>query len=162
MDDTTTVPTRRALIVGAGIVAAGALASCRSVLPTAEGGVASASAAGRLAAIRRDNGLAALAPDAKAERAALEQARLMAAAGRMEHTAFAGRDFASRIRKNGIPTPAAENLARGRMDLDRLFAMWMNSEGHRRNMLDPRVARFGLAYAEEAAHSRFWALVLCA
>lgn len=162
MDRDRWLPSRRELVVGVGLIGAGALASCRSVLPTAEAGGASASATGRISGIRRDNGLVTLAPDPQVETAALEQARLMAAAGRMEHTALAGRDFVSRMKSNRVPAPAAENLAHGRMDLDRLFAMWMDSEGHRRNMLDPRFSRFGLAYAHEAAESRYWALVLCA
>ena len=152
-------PSRRTLILG-GIATLGALASCRSMLPTAEGGGASEAAVGRVGAIRSGNGLASLAPDATAEDAAREQARFMGVGGRMDPTAHAGRDFVSRMKRNGIPAPAAENLAHGRMDLDRLFAMWMDSEGHRRNMLDPRFARFGLAYAEEAGESRYWALVL--
>jgi uncharacterized protein YkwD len=154
-------PARRMLILG-GIASLGALASCRSVLPTAEGGGASRAAAGRLGAIRGSNGLASVAPDATAEAAALEQARFMVVGGRMDHTALTGRDFVSRMKRNRVPSPAAENLAHGRMNLDRLFAMWMDSEGHRRNMLDPRFARFGLAYAEEAGDSRYWALVLSA
>lgn len=153
-------PGRRSLLIGGGIVTLGALASCQSVLPTAGGNGASAAASGRVAALRRDNGLALLAAEGKAETAALEQARLMAAAGRMEHTAVAGRDFVSRMKRNGIPAPAAENIAHGRMDLDRLFAIWMDSEGHRRNLLDPRFSRFGLAYAEEGPDVRYWSLVL--
>jgi len=159
MPDFAIHPTRRFVVLG-GIATLGALASCRSVLPTAQGGGASQAATRHVAAIRGGNSLSALAPDAKAEAAALEQARFMVVGGRMDHTALAGRDFVSRMKRNRIPAPAAENLAHGRMDLDRLFAMWMNSEGHRRNMLDPRFSRFGLAYAEESGDSRYWALVL--
>jgi uncharacterized protein YkwD len=39
--------------------------------------------------------------------------------------------------------------------------MWMNSSGHRRNMLDPRFRRFGLASASASGSpERYWALVL--
>ena len=84
----------------------------------------------------------------------------MAVSGRMEHTAMRGRDFVSRMREAGIEPPAAENLAWGRMDLDRLFATWMNSPPHRKNMLDPRFTRFGLAYASDGNGARYWSLNL--
>jgi uncharacterized protein YkwD len=154
-------PSRRVLIVG-GIAALGAAASCRPILPTGKESGASAVAASRVGTIRTGNSLASLAPDTKVEEAALQQARLMAASGRMAHTAISGHDFATRMKKNGIPAPAAENLAQGQMDFDRLLAMWMDSEGHRRNILDPRFARFGLAYAEANEGGRYWAMVLCA
>jgi len=153
-------PSRRALILG-GIAALGAAASCRPILPTGEEGGVSSAATGKIGPLRTGSGLVSLSPDATVEKAALQQARLMAASGRMEHTALPGHDFVSRMKKNGIPAPAAENLARGRMDLDELFDKWMASEAHRRNMLDPRFARFGLAFAEEANENRYWALVLC-
>lgn len=150
---------RRTLILGA-VAALGAAASCRPILPTgAESGV-SAAATDKIAAIRGRNQLASLAADQKAEEAALQQARLMAASGRMAHTALPGHDFASRMKKNGIRLPAAENLAQGQMELDILFARWMDSDAHRRNMLDPRFGRFGLGYAEEKEGRRYWAMVL--
>jgi uncharacterized protein YkwD len=44
----------------------------------------------------------------------------------------------------------------------KLFDMWMKSPGHRRNMLDARFSRFGLAYVQGGAGSdqKYWALVL--
>ena len=66
----------------------------------------------------------------------------MASAGRMAHTTSWGRGFASRVRDNEIHGLAAENIAMGRMDMDQLFARWMASPPHRRNMLDPQFTRF--------------------
>ena len=76
--------------------------------------------------------------------------------------AITAEDFAARVKGNGIEGAAAENIAQGRMDLRRLFDMWMNSPPHRRNLLDPRFTRFGLAYARDAEKPdwRYWALVL--
>jgi uncharacterized protein YkwD len=86
----------------------------------------------------------------------------MAGARRMEHTTGWGKDFASRVKDNGIAGAAAENIAEGRMDLARLFDMWMKSPPHRRNMLDARFTRFGLAYVRDSKNAdwRYWALVL--
>jgi len=39
---------------------------------------------------------------------------------------------------------AAENLARGNVSADRVVAAWMNSAGHRRNILDGRLTRIGV------------------
>ena len=136
------------------------LAACQTASMLSLPGIgASASAEDILASVRTSRGLARLSPDAQLERAAREQAQLMAKAGRMEHTAVRGQDFVTRIRRAGIDGAAAENIARGRYELDRLFLAWMNSRGHRRNMLDPRFTRFGLASAGEGA-DRYWALVL--
>lgn len=122
---------------------------------------ASASASGHVASARASGGLGAMRADQTLERAAMRQAAYMARAGRMAHDTGWRRDFATRMRAEGVPM-AAENIAHGRMDLDRLFAMWMNSPGHRKNMLDPRFQRYGLARAPDPADpSRsYWALVV--
>ena len=56
----------------------------------------------------------------------------------------------------------AENIAFGGMDTAKVFSMWMNSAGHRRNMLNPAYSKFGLAYVREGGGGdrRYWALVL--
>ena len=110
--------------------------------------------------MRRANGQKALAASSELERAAVEQASYMATGGKMEHTAMRGLDFFTRMEKNGIGAPAAENLAHGRMDVARVLDIWMNSPPHRRNMLDERFDRFGLGYVAEAEDSRYWAMVL--
>lgn len=121
---------------------------------------ASASAAVHLRQIRTGAGLPPLAPDSTLERAAARQAVHMARSGRMEHTTGPGLDFAARMKRDGVAAPAAENLAHGRMEPERLFSMWMASSGHRANMLDPRFSRYGLAYASDGDGRRYWALVL--
>jgi uncharacterized protein YkwD len=135
---------------------------CQSIsLLTVDGAGANASAEEHLAAIRRSAGLSVLSPDAQLEKAARQQAEFMAASGKMVHTTALGRDFLTRVRGNGIEGAAAENIAHGRFGLDGLFAAWMNSSGHRKNMLDERFTRFGLASAKAGdGERRYWALVL--
>ncbi|WP_246671238.1 CAP domain-containing protein [Mesorhizobium sp. 8] len=130
--------------------------------PTGEGGGASSAAAPALNAFRTEQGFSALAPDPQLEQTALQQARYMAAAGRMEHTTGWGKDFAARVKANGIAGAAAENIAAGRMDTARVLNTWENSPPHRRNMLDRRFTRFGLAYVRDGKNSdwRYWAMVL--
>lgn len=153
---------RRAFFALAGGGLLVALAGCGTMRTTGEGGGASSAASGLVAKIRSGAGLSAMTADSQLEQAALQQARYMAGAGRMEHTTGWGKDFSSRVSDNGIEGAAAENIAQGRMDLTRLFDMWMNSPPHRRNMLDPRFTRFGLAYVTDAKRPdwRYWALVM--
>ncbi|OQM75875.1 CAP domain-containing protein [Manganibacter manganicus] len=137
------------------------LAGCGALNMETGDGV-STSAVSTLARIRTAAGLRVLAADRRLERAALQQARYMAAARSMTHNTGWGRDFVSRVKDNGIEGVAAENIAEGRMDIERLFAMWMDSPPHRRNMLDGRFTRFGLAYVRDARNPdwRYWALLL--
>lgn len=121
---------------------------------------ASASGEAYLAAIRREHGLQPLKADPRLEKAAAQQAAYMAGASKMTHRTGWRKDFATRMRQNGIEGAAAENVARGRMEPARLFQMWMNSKGHRRNMLDPRFAHYGLASAKDGSGQKYWALVL--
>jgi uncharacterized protein YkwD len=152
---------RRLLLAGVGSALVLGLAGCQSAdLGLAEGDGASRAAAAAVAAARSRNGLPAMSADSKLERAAVEQARYMAAGGRMQHTALRGRDFETRMRANGVAAPAAENLAHGRFDIAGVVDIWMNSPPHRRNMLDPRFASFGLGHAPGADGRRYWAMVL--
>jgi uncharacterized protein YkwD len=153
---------RRMLLRAASLAALAGLAACATVLPTGEGAGVSASGAGRLAGIRASAGLGPLVADPRLEQAALQQAGYMARGGRMTHTTGWGKGFASRVKGNGITGAAAENIAEGRFDEQKLFEIWMHSAGHRRNMLDPRFTRFGLAYVRDGRDNslRYWSLVL--
>src|SRR5262245_61272555 len=86
-----------------------------------------------LASIRSEHGLPPVKPDGKLEKAAAQQAGYMASASEMSHKTGWRKDFATRMRENGIEGAAAENVAHGRMDPEKLFRMWMDSQGHRRN-----------------------------
>lgn len=153
---------RRIFIAGTCLLTVSALAGCGTMMPKGSGTGASRSAAGTLAGIRSARNLSKLAPDSQLEQAAAQQAAYMASAKRMTHTTGWGKDFASRVGDNHIEGAAAENIAEGRMDIGRLFDTWMNSPPHRRNILDARFTRFGLAYASDPKNPdwRYWALVL--
>jgi len=152
----------------AALVSLLALGGCQSVLDlglgpsTAKTVIEARTGEEALAKIRSSHGLSQLASDPQLERAAAQQAAYMARSDRMEHTTGRGRDFASRVRENRIAGVAAENIARGRFVTGGLFTAWMNSSGHRKNMLDPRFSKFGLASAEAPGGdgARYWALVL--
>jgi uncharacterized protein YkwD len=135
-----------------------AIAGCQGV-----GGISGEAYSGRtsLPEIRSSNGLQPLAADPALEQAALDQAKLMVRAGKMNHTTGIGRSFASRMSDYETNGGAAENIAYGAFGTDELFRRWMNSPGHRRNMLNPTFTRYGLASAKETnGNRRYWALVL--
>jgi len=153
---------RRFVLTGVGATLLLGLSGCGTMqTPTGSGAVASKDGAPILRRIREQHGLPVMSPDRTLERAALEQSAFMAQAGKMDHTTGPGRDFASRVKNNGIKGAAAENLAVGRFGMEKLFDMWMASTGHRNNMLNPAFGKFGLAYTYDASgERRYWALVL--
>ncbi len=135
---------------------------CGSMSSIGGGTGSTTSAVGYVADIRAASGLAPLASDAQLEKAALQQAKYMARKASMKHTTGHGTDFPSRMAKNKIAGPAAENIAAGRFDTAKVITVWKDSPPHRRNMLDPRMNRFGLAYVRDAKNKdvRYWAMVL--
>lgn len=139
-----------------------ALAGCGSMKTIGGGTGSTSSAVGYVADLRLANGLSPLVSDPQLEKAALEQARYMAQASKMEHTTGWGKDFSRRIARNKISGPAAENIAAGRFDTAKVIAVWKDSPSHRRNMLDPRMNRFGLAYVRDPKNKdvRYWVMVL--
>jgi uncharacterized protein YkwD len=125
------------------------LAACAALQQPGPGAGASNAAAPALAKIRSENGLLPLIPDSRLEQAALRQATYMARAGDLTHTTGWRRDFASRMRKADIHGFREENIAYGRFDTAKVLNVWMNSSPHRKNMLNPKVTRFGLASVDD-------------
>lgn len=150
---------RRVVIVG--ILAALATA-CAGRRDVASGSGETRAAAAAVSRIRAQHGLSALQADNRMERAALDQSRRMASAGRMVHEVGYSGGFARRMGANGIGGPAAENIAHARWGIDEVLDVWMNSPGHRRNMLDQRFTRFGLGWVPDPDGSgrRYWTMVL--
>ena len=93
------------------------------------------------------------------QRAAVEQAKLMAETRKMAHKVKRGESFKARLKRVGYRGLAAENIAHGQRSLGRVLAGWLNSPGHRRNMLHPRMRYFGLAAAKSGGRN-YWAMVL--
>lgn len=62
------------------------------------------------------------------------------------HTGKDGRGFASRIRKQGYTYGlAAENIAAGQPTVERAIKAWLESPGHRRNILNCKFRDTGIA-----------------
>jgi uncharacterized protein YkwD len=60
------------------------------------------------------------------------------------HTSLDGRTFDERIRDAGYTRPAAENIAKGQRSADDVMRAWMNSKGHRANILNCSYAAIGV------------------
>jgi len=118
---------------------------------------ADASEAARLiSSYRVSRGLPPVAVDAQLNKAAEEQARAVAVAGRLSHGAFM-----SRMARFGVGGAAAENIAGGQKNVAAVVAGWKASPRHDENLLMPEARRIGLARADaDGGFGRYWALVL--
>ncbi|EKE43922.1 hypothetical protein OCGS_1903 [Oceaniovalibus guishaninsula JLT2003] len=102
--------------------------------------------ASALNAYRRQAGLTPLAPNPKLARAARAHAQDMADRAYFAHRSPEGATHGTRIRAAGYaPCGAAENIAEGLKSRADAMAAWMDSPGHRRNMLHPRMREYGYA-----------------
>lgn len=102
-------------------------------------------------AVRAKAGCGPLKFNAKLMAAAKQQARNMAEKDFFGHTGKDGRGFASRVRSQGYKYRfAAENIAAGQPTPQRAVQAWVDSPGHRRNMLNCKFRETGIAMAYQA------------
>lgn len=115
--------------------------------------------AGSINAFRRANGLPAVKTDGALTALARRQASAMARAGAIGHDI--GGSFLSRVSSLGR-SRAAENVAAGHSSFATTLQQWIDSAGHRRNLLMRGATRIGVASASNAAsrYKTFWALII--
>lgn len=109
--------------------------------------------------IRAAHGLQGLSLSPRMQKAAQQQAVLMASKRKMSHSVGWGNSFSKRLRRVGHRGAAAENIARGQKSVSHVLRSWMKSPGHRRNMLNPSMRTFGLSVAKGGGRN-YWAMVL--
>ena len=122
-----------------------------------------AAAQSMISGYRQNNGLSAVAIDPILTHMAQEQARVMAARDKLDHSA--GRPFQDRIKTSGFDARiAAENISAGYHTLAEAFSGWRDSPQHRANMLLNGATRMGIAavYAPNSKYKVFWSLILAA
>nr|WP_238341688.1 CAP domain-containing protein [Actinopolymorpha rutila] len=95
-------------------------------------------------AARARVGCAALRVDDRLRSVAHAHSYDMAARNYFGHNTPDGRTPWDRIRAAGYGAPAAENIARGQQTPQDVTRAWLNSEGHRKNMLDCRIKAIGV------------------
>ena len=68
------------------------------------------------------------------------------------HTRPDGRSFSSVLTDNGIRfTGAGENIAWGQRSPEEVMQAWMNSDGHRANILNARFTKIGVGHYQDAS-----------
>jgi uncharacterized protein YkwD len=95
------------------------------------------------------NGCAPVTADSRITTAARAHSTWMAGTGTFSHVGNGGSSFDARIRAAGYPTPRSENIAWGYRTGADVMDGWMNSAGHRANILDcsAKTVGVGVAYA---------------
>ncbi|MDL5156813.1 CAP domain-containing protein [Actinomycetospora termitidis] len=120
----------------------------RAAVPAAASGPA-----GRVLALvnaaRADAGCGPVARNGALDRAAADYAALMARSGTFSHTGPDGSEFSDRVRAAGYDSPGGENIARGQSSADEVMDDWMNSPGHRRNILDCSFRTLGVGESDD-------------
>jgi uncharacterized protein YkwD len=96
---------------------------------------------------------------------ALGHASDMAEHDYFEHQDLAGRSPADRVRAVGYPEKlVGENIAYGPKSAEEVVQGWLDSPGHCENIMDPRFAEMGIAYAAGRSSKRglYWVQLLAA
>jgi uncharacterized protein YkwD len=89
-------------------------------------------------------GCSPLRADSRLRTAARRHSMDMGAHDYFSHTSRNGDTFADRIEAAGYPDPGAENIARGYPTAAAVMKGWMNSEGHRANILNCGLGAVGV------------------
>lgn len=110
---------------------------------------------------RANAGIGGVTVDARLTNAAQSHANDMANRRVMTHTGANGSNGGQRITAQGYGWSRwAENVAAGQTTPEQVMNAWMNSSGHRANILDGRLVNIGVAAATGSDGVTYWAMVL--
>jgi uncharacterized protein YkwD len=124
-------------------------------------GAASREVLSRINAIRANAGLGQVRPSAPAAAAARGQACDNAARNAISHVGSDGSNLLTRLGREGVrPATAIENVGLGFANAETAVNWWMNSPGHRANILNPQVTGFGAAVVPAQNGKPSWVLVM--
>lgn len=102
-------------------------------------------------------GCGSLSTSSALQRAAQGHSADMAANDYFSHDSQDGRTFADRIRAAGYTGGAiAENIAAGQSTASSVVKSWMNSSGHRANILNCSYRYLGVGYAKGGSYGSYW------
>ncbi|OXM70953.1 CAP domain-containing protein [Amycolatopsis vastitatis] len=93
---------------------------------------------------RAKAGCAPLAEEPHLTKAAQDYSDQMSAGNFFSHTSPDGTTFDQRIKSAGYSKPGAENIAKGQTSAEQVMDAWMNSEGHRANILNCSLTKLGV------------------
>ncbi len=104
---------------------------------------------------RAKEGLAPLTIDTKVQAAA--QIRAQECEQRFSHTRPNGSSFATALKEQNVSyRNAGENIAWGQKTPQEVVTAWMNSAGHRANILNKNFTTIGVGYYENARGTDYW------
>jgi uncharacterized protein YkwD len=101
---------------------------------------------------RASHGLGQLRTDATLTSLASAHAADMARRDSLDHDGF--------MTSRGPRGARAENVAYGCAESACVIQQWVNSSGHRKNMLIPGLTRYGLASAVSPSGRKYWTLLV--
>lgn len=111
-----------------------------------------------ISSFRLKHGEVRVVRDSTLDRIAMDQARAMAAKDDLSHDALG--PFNRRVAPAGAGR-AAENIAYGYDNFEKTLGQWIDSSGHRKNLLLHNASRVGIANAKSASGKRtYWAMVI--
>jgi hypothetical protein len=149
------VISRKTVIVARRVLLLGLLICFAAV---ADSQTAMANPAQMISDFRLKHGEKRVTLDATLTRIAHDQAQAMAAKDQLDHDVL-GR-FNTRMSPAGAGR-AAENIAYGYDSFPKTLDQWINSSGHRKNLLLPGATRVGVASVKSAKTGRmYWAMVI--
>ncbi|NLK77514.1 MAG: hypothetical protein GX284_07335 [Clostridiales bacterium] len=100
-------------------------------------------------------GAGALTLDKEIEAAALARAKEIETS--FSHTRPDGRNFSTALTDAGITfRSSGENIAWGQRSPEEVVKAWMNSEGHRANILNTNFTKIGVGYYQNGAGRNYW------
>ncbi|WP_054162916.1 CAP domain-containing protein [Rhodopseudomonas sp. AAP120] len=106
---------------------------------------------------RAKNGEGKVVMDATLNAIAQQQAAGMAAKDVLDHDVVG--NFNNRVAPSKASS-AAENIAYGYDSFPKTLGQWINSPGHRRNLLLKGATKVGVANAKSASGRTYWAMVI--
>ncbi len=104
---------------------------------------------------RAKEGLAPLGIDKNVEKAALVRAKEIQSS--FSHTRPNGSSFATVLKENGVTyRGAGENIAWGQKTPEQVVTAWMNSPGHRANIMNAKYTKIGVGNLQNNAGTQYW------
>jgi uncharacterized protein YkwD len=106
---------------------------------------------------RAAHGCGALTENAAIDKAATGHSDEMAEENTLSHDGANGSNAADRLKQAGYPAKKwAENIASGYATPKEVVGSWMNSAGHRANILDCGLAEIGVGYVVDDQGVPYW------
>ena len=106
---------------------------------------------------RNAAGLGSLTLDSQLSKLARMKAEDMAKKGYFSHTSPTYGSAFDMMKKYGVSyRTAGENIAKGQKTAESVMKGWMNSSGHRANILSSAYTHIGVGYAKDSRGNTYW------